>query len=292
MQLTRALCELREYKECAEYWDNIKRKPNNDIVKTMTELQTVSALYKVGRKDEAIEIYTRYGDVASIRTVNGGKKGDELELVYDHNPNSPYLDDELQKWLLYYGKDDTDKRYEEYKPYTLDDEKLSLLVKVASKVVNNKKTKKKTLWFYALASIYDITETRQRPKTFWNVGDNIRKTHTLEILTMFCRYGLMQRRQNTAKYNQDYEYRLLADLKWLSQKIKREVMPDAYKKLNANTWREYDDDNCEAYQAEANTFYWNDALRRIYSVQSAHAGIKQAGTYVKYNWRTWLRTFS
>lgn len=262
LQLTRSLCALREYKECAEYWDNIKGKLSNDVVKTMTELQAASALYKVGRKDEAIEIYARYGDVSSIRVVNEGKKGDELEFVYDHNPNSPYLDGELQKWLIYYGRDDTDKRYTEYEPYTLNEEKLNLLVRVANKAVRNKETKKKAMWYYVLASIYDITGDPRKAKHYLERGQQYPKDaylrDTYHVLQMWLD-------AKTAKYNLAYEQRLLEDLKWLTQKIKREVTPKVYKKLtiNANTWREYDDDNRDVYQAEANTFYWNDALRRI-----------------------------
>jgi hypothetical protein len=69
----------------------------------MTELKAASALYKVGRHDEALRIYAKYGDVESIRAINGGKIDNELEFVYEHHPNSPYLEEEVQKWLIYYG---------------------------------------------------------------------------------------------------------------------------------------------------------------------------------------------
>lgn len=262
LQMTRALCALREYKECAEYWDRIKAKLDNDVVKTMTELQAASALYKVNRKDEAIEIYARHGDVASIRVVNGGKKGNELEFVYEHNPNSPYLEGELQKWLICYGMDDTDKRYDEYKPYTLDDEKLNMLSRVANKAVKSKRTRKKAMWYYVLAAIYDITGDPAKAKNYLKHGQQYPKDTYLSDSYHVLRMWLDAK---TATYNKAYEQQLLCDLKWLTQKIKHEVTPEIYKKLTIDpcSWREYDDDNRDVYQAEANTFYWNDALRRI-----------------------------
>lgn len=74
LQMTRALCALREYNECAGYWDLIKGELSNDAVKTMAELQAASALYKVGRKNEAIDIYAKYGDIRPyIRATTAGR---------------------------------------------------------------------------------------------------------------------------------------------------------------------------------------------------------------------------
>lgn len=279
LQMTRALCTLKEYKKCAEYWDNIKGRLDNDVVKTMTELRAASALYKVGRKDEAIEIYARYGDVSSIRVVNGGKKIDELEFVYDHNPNSPYLEGELQKWLIYYGTDNVDKRYEEYKPYTLANERLNVLYKVANKAVRNKRTKKKAMWYYVLAALCDITQNPAKAKNMLERGQRYPKDAYLRDSYHVLHMWLDAK---TAIYNQAYERRLLSDLKWLTQKIKREVTPDVYKKLtvDASSWREYDDDNRDIYQVEANTFYWNDALRRIL-LRAVCPRMHEAGKHIR-----------
>lgn len=279
LQMTRALCALREYKECATFWNNVKGKLDNDVVKTMTELQAASALYKIGRKNEAIDIYAKYGDVASIRVANGGKKGNELEFVYDHNPNSPYLEGELQKWLIYYGRDGKDKIYDEYKPYNLNDEKLSMLVKVANKAVKNKKTKRKAMWYYVLAAIYDITGNPIKAKHYLECGQRYPKDAYLRDSYHVLHMWLDAK---TATYNKAYEQRLMGDLKWLTRKVKREVTPEIHKKLTIDpcSWREYDDDNRNVYQDVANTFYWNDALRRIL-LRVVCPRMHKAGKYVR-----------
>lgn len=262
LQLTRALCALREYKECADYWENIKGELNNDVVKKMTELQAASALYKTGKKDEAMEIYAKYGDVASIRAINGGKIDNELEFVYDHCPNSPYLAGELQKWLLYYGY------YENVKPWEVwDVKKINSILKVAHKAVKRKGTRNKAMWYYTLASLYDINGKPQKARSYLERGQQYPKNAFLRDSYHVLHMWLDAK---TSTFNHAYEQRLMKDLKWLASKIRREATQSVYNRLT---------DTCYSfslwipdaprevyhqwYRGKPNSFYWNDAMRRI-----------------------------
>jgi hypothetical protein len=262
LQMVRALCTLREYDECAKYWDNIKGKLDNNVIKIMTELRAADALYKTGRKDEALEIYARHGDVSSIRAINGGEIHNELEFVYEHNPNSPYLEEELQKWLIYFGDDSTEQSYKNGHTCSWDVEKLNDILKVAHRAVQEKKTKSKAMWYYTLAALYDIKGEPHKAKKYLHIGQQYPKDSFLSDSYHVLKMWLEAK---TATYNLAYEQRLMNDLKWLEQKIKKEVTPEAYEKLNFDEiWqKEYTDDNRDVYQCEANTFYWNDAMRRL-----------------------------
>lgn len=265
LQMVRALCTLRQYKECVKYWNSINTKLTDDVVKKMAELRVAAALNKTGNKEEALEIYAKYGDVASIRAINGGKIDDELGFVYDHCPNSPYLAGELQKWLIYYGQEYDD---EFGKPWmNCDIEKINSILKVAHKAVKGKHTRHKAMWYYTLASLYDINGKPQKAKAYLERGQRYPKNAFLRDSYHVLHIWLDAK---TSTFNYAYEMRLMRDLKWLSNKIKKEVTPDVYKRL-INTYRRSrlgtPDEPREVYhdwyQGKPNTFYWNDAMRRI-----------------------------
>lgn len=262
LQMVRALCSLREYEECARYWDAIKRKLSNDVIMNMTELKAAAALYKTGRQEEAMEIYIRHGDVASIRAINDGEIENELEFVYEHSPNSPYLEDELQKWLIYFGDDSTEKGFKNGHIYHWDAEKLNSLMKVAHRAVNEKKSRKMAMWYYTLAALYDTKGEPDEAKKYLEMGQRHPKTPFLKDSYRMLSIWLDAK---TATYDQVYEQRLMGDLKWLARKIRREVTPSTYRKLNYDMiWNtKFTDDNREVYQYISNTFYWNDAFRRL-----------------------------
>ncbi|MBR5716264.1 MAG: hypothetical protein IKX59_06720 [Bacteroidales bacterium] len=262
LQMVRALCTLREYQACADYWDAIRGQLSNDAVAKMTELRAAAALYKVGRIDEAFSIYARHGDVASIRAVNGGQVADELAFVYNLDPNSPYLEGELQKWLL---NRDTDRT--EY------------LRELAHRAVKEKKSRQLAMWHYVLAALYDMNGEPHKAMRYLAQGEHYPKDPYLRDTYHVLRMWLDAR---TSTYDEAYELRLLNDLKWLAGKIKREATPELCRKLDEYNDKKggYEDGCWEVYQCVSNTFYWNDALRRIL-FKAVCPRMHEAGKYVR-----------
>lgn len=279
LQMLRALCSLREYDVCARYWDAIKGKLNDDVIKNMTELKVAAALYKTGRQEEALEIYTRYGDVASIRAINDGQIENELEFVYEHNPNSPYLEGELQKWLLYFGDGSTENSFKNGHIYHWDAEKLNSLMKVAHRAVKEKKSKKMAMWYYTLAALYDTKGEPDEAKKYLELGHRYPKTPFLKDSYRVLQMWLDAK---TATFDQVYELRLMNDLKWLVGKIRKEVTPSTFHKLNYDEiWdSEFTDDNRDIYQYKANTFYWNDVFRRLL-LRVVCPRLHEGGNYIR-----------
>ena len=280
LQLMRALCSLREYQACADYWDDVKMRLPNDAIRKMAELRAAAALSKVGRMEEAIDIYARYGDVASVRAVNGGQIDNELEFVYEHCPNSPYLAEEVQKWLLCYGDDATENYFKDKQscPY-FDLKGFNNLSDVAHRAVKEKKSKQLAMWYYALAALYDMKGELKEAKKCLQRGQNFQKDPFLRDSYRVMRIWLDAK---TATYDEAYEHRLMTDLQWLCRKIRREVKPEFFKVFQYydDFCGTHEDDNREIYQYVSNTFYWNDALRRIlYKVVCPR--MHEAGKYVR-----------
>lgn len=278
LQMMRALCSLREYQNCADYWDDIKDRLPNNAIRKMAELRAASALCKVGRCDEAFDIYARYGDVASIRAVKGGQIDNELAFVYDRAPNSPYLAGEVQKWLNYFGNDETEERIKNGISYSYDDKKLQKLLEVAQQAVKEKKSRQLAMWYYVLAAIHDTKGDPHTAKKYLQLGQRYRKDQYLADTYRVLRMWLDAK---TSTYYEAYEERLLNDLQWLAGKIRREATPEVHKRLIMDAWGEkYADYNLEVYQCVSNTFYWNDALRRIL-FKAVCPRMHEAGKYVR-----------
>lgn len=282
LQMVRALCTLREYEKCATYWDCVKRKLSNNAVKKMTELKAASALYKVGRHDEALRIYAKYGDVASIRAINDGTIDNELEFVYNIYPNSPYLAGEIQKWLLYFGDDSTEAGYKN-ESNDLGSQRIDQLVEVARRAVREKKSKNMAMWYYTLAALYDMQGKPFKAKNYLIQGMAYPKSPFLRDSYRVLNMWIDAR---TATYDQEYEQRLMDDLKWLIHKIKKEISPDVYNKITpqqeaywiGNKYNKYYESM--GYLDYANSFYWNDAMRRIL-LREVCPRMHKAGKYVR-----------
>jgi len=272
LQMARALCSLRRYNECVSYWDHIKGKLTDDVIKKMTELRVAEALHKTGRHEEAMRIYATYGDVASIRAINSGQIENELEFVYEHAPNSPYLDEELQKWLLYYGDDFTERMVKSGQKNALDVDRLNSLLKVTHRAVREKKTKKLAMWYYVLAALYDTQGESHKAKRYLEKGLKYKKDPFLRDSYHVLQMWLDAK---TTTYNHAYEQRLMRDLKWLEQKIQHDITPEFIRKISGvedHTSGPLEEnyiysDNAfgyyTGYHEVSNIFYWNDVMRRL-----------------------------
>ena len=277
LQMVRALCALREYQDCVNYWNDVEKDVPDCAVKKMAELKVASALYKTGKQDGALEIYAKYGDVASIRAVNGGQIDNELEYVYEHFPNSPYIEGEIQKWLIYYGGEwigDAIKR----DSYCSAD-KFNEVLRVAHRAVRERKTNKMAMWYYTLASLYDIKGEPKKAKNYLAQGNRYKKDPFLR--DSYRVLGMWLDAQ-TAAYDDAYELSLFEDLKWLVGKIKREVPPNLLEQFQDNKGDDYYAvyNYRNGYHEKANSFYWNDAMRRIL-LRKVCPRMHEAGKYTR-----------
>lgn len=282
LQKIRALCALRYYEECVSFWNSVKHKLPENVIKTMCELRAAAAINKTGDQEEALKIYAKYGDIASIRVINNGNIDNELEYVYNLHPNSPYLEGEIQKWLLYFGSDWVEKRLknDDFEWYT---PRFDHFFKVAHRAVKEKKSKKMAMWYYTLATLYDMQGKASKAKKYLDQGMTYPQSPFLKDSYRVLRMWLDAR---TAIYDSEYEQRLMADLKWLVHKINNEIKPKVYEKIKPR--KEYYSIGMDyhsyyttrGYLDYANSFYWNDAMRRIL-LREVCPRMHKAGKYVR-----------
>lgn len=259
LQLLRALCAQRKYEECVDVWRKNESLLKHNVVRTMAELKAAGALNKIGEKQEALKIYTKYGDVSSIRTLNDGKIKNELEFVYKLQPNSSYIPGELQKWLVFFGGDWSRNAYASAGVYS---ERINNIIKVGKKAIRNQKVKDKAMWYYTLAAFYDVKGESKKALVYLRRGDSYPKTSFLRDSYRVLRMYLEAK---TVVYDAAYEHKLFVDLKWLVSKIEKEKPVDFLQKMDPNHTCPYSIDGFlyMGYQDTPNSFYWNDALRRI-----------------------------
>lgn len=272
LQAMRALCNLRKYDECARYWYSVKNKIPDNVIRDMCELKAAAALNKTGRSEEALEIYARHGDVASIRAINNGEIDNELLFVYDSCPNSPYLEGELQKWLLYFGAERNCSspmascRYNE--------EQLDELLQVVHKAVREKKSDNMAMWYYTLAALYDVKGKPKQAKKYLNRGMSYRKNLFLRDSYRLLRMWL---EAQTLPADSMYEKQLEADIRWLVAKVERD-------RPSGSDETKFEPEefcyNRNYYEGKPNSFYWNDALRRLL-LRAVCPKMHKAGKYVR-----------
>ena len=268
LQLMRALFAQRKYRECVNIWSKRKNRLADDVVRKFAELRAAGAMCKIGNKQDALKIYAKYGDISSIRTLNDGYIDNELEYVYNLQPNSPYLIGELQKWLIHFGSD-----WAMNSGWKLDvyDKRISDIIKVAKRAVKSRNTKNKAMWYYTLAALHDVKGQTCKAITYLNQGDKCTKSPFLKDSYRVLRMWL---EAQTAVYDASYEKKLFADLKWLVAKIENNVSQNFYQKMDCpdrnlkecfvvvrNDTLTYSPNM--GYIDYPNTFYWNDAMRRI-----------------------------
>lgn len=277
LQAMRALCNLRKYDECTRYWDSVKNAIPKNVIRDMCELKAAAALYKTGRTTEALNIYAKYGDIASIRAINNGSIDNELLYVYDHCPNSPYIEGEIQKYLLYYGEESST-------PTWFEDEFLDDILAVAHKAIREKKSKQMAMWYYTLAALYDVKGQPNKAKSYLCQGMKYRK---FSFLSDSYRVLKMWLDAQTLPCDSSYEAQLATDLRWLVAKVERNRTSNFEKTMMnpqeppRNSLSGFPEDLYSGYyQDNSNTYYWNDALRRLL-LRAVCPKMHKAGKFIR-----------
>lgn len=284
LQAMRALCNLRKYDECSKYWDSIKNAIPNDVIRNMCELKAAAALNKTGRTSEALNIYAKYGDIASIRAINNGSIDNELLYVYDHCPTSPYIEGEIQKWLLYFGGEYNHTAFTNGRTTWFDEEYMDDILAVAHKAIREKKSKQMAMWYYTMAALYDVQGQPEQAKKYLCRGMKYRKSSFLRDSYRILRMWLDAQ---TLPCDSSYEAQLEVDLRWLVAMVERNKSADFEKTMMKpketlgdplDDYRDYSYWNY--YQDWSNSFYWNDALRRLL-LRAVCPKMHKVGKYIR-----------
>lgn len=249
LQGLRCLNSLRRWGESIEFWEQQRDSIPDNFIRTMAEREVAAAYRQAGQDSIAASIYSRVGDIASLRMCKINR-GSEMEFVYEHCPDSPYFPEEIQRVIMSIEKTHMINIQNRYDWEPEDSLFAERFLKLCRRVLYERKVKNPAMWLYSAAATLDALDRPKESLSFIREGERQAKNGFLRksfrILKMHIEAKILP-------INNDYENRLFKDLQWLSGEI-IENMNDGEKRNLRKLTR---------YGQGINIYYWNDAMRRI-----------------------------
>lgn len=268
LQGLRCLNTLRRWDDSIEFWEQQRDSLTHNVIFTMAEREVAAAYHQMGNDSIAADIYARVGDIASLRMCRKNRD-DEMEYIYEHCPNSPYFPEEIQCLLTHFDRNYCPPNERDWYYYRTWDKGDSLraeqFLKLCRRVVLERKAKDLAMWNYATAVTYDILEQPKESMKYIRQGERLCKD---DFLRKSFRLLRMHVEAQILPMNHNYDQRLFRDLRWLCQQIDNNMSPAEKERLS----------KMACYKWDGNTYYWNDAMRRILHIDVCPRMIKAGRT--------------
>lgn len=255
LQGLRCLNATRNWSDAIEFWEQQRDSLPDDVIRTMAEREVAAAYHQMGSDSIAADIYARVGDIASLRFCRTNQNN-EMEYIYEHCPDSPYFPEEIQALLTYFDKNHSTypQWYEEWRCYlTWGDEdslRATNFLNLCRRVLCERKVKNPAMWCYAAAATLDALGNPKGSVSYISEGERVCKD---EFLHKSFRLLRMHVEAQILPLNNEYFQKLFRDLQWLTYEIDKNMNQTEKSLLSKLT----------NYQWDSNTYYWNDAMRRI-----------------------------
>ena len=236
--------------ECVALWKEAAKVMQGSHLGDQAEGYYAACLNRLGRKKEAVEVYARLGDAASLQFLEEDKAG-VFEQVMRYRPNSPFFPVALQRVLFVVENYSVD---EHFACYDLDQKQLQRLLKLAVDAAGDPRVENQAMWRYVAACLLDH-EGRQSEALKMLDGAETQD----EFLATSIRILGIYLHSRLDAIDDRYERRLFADLQWMDSLMLREweALDSVERYRLAHIWGfGY---NFEIFR----TLYANDALRRI-----------------------------
>lgn len=236
--------------ECVALWKDAEEVMRGSHLRDQAEGYYAACLNRMGRKKEAVEVYARLGDAASLQLLQDDKAA-VFEQVMRSRPNSPFFPIALQRVLFVVENYSVDNRFT---CYDLDKKQLQRLLKLATSAGSDPRVKNQAMWRYTAACLLDH-EGRQREALKMLDGAETQDeflSNAIRILGIYLHARL-------DAIDDGYEQRLFADLQWMDNLMQQEWVAldsvERYRLAHSNGFGY----NFDIYR----TLYSYDALRRI-----------------------------
>lgn len=246
LQAVRALVAARRYDDCLNFWQQAGKRMAPGVMRDMTEREVAAAMLRVGLNDEAARIYIRQNDIRSL--VQCRRFADDRErmlFVYDVCPDSPYLKEEVQRYLL-----QIDVTSQWYSDDSITKRNINALTTLARRAINERRSTDMALWHYVMGAALDADGRTTEALKYIRRGEGLCRDpfmkNSLRVLRIYAE-------AKTARPGQTYDRRLLRDLRWLDGMIRRNLDTATVNILSEE----------RSYKWRCNFYYWNAAMRRI-----------------------------
>ena len=209
-----------------------------------------ACLNRMGHRREALDVYSRLGDAASLQLLLDDKV-EVFERVLRHRPNSPFFPMALQR-VLFVAENYTTSS--DFTPYSLDSLQLRRLLTLCRLAGSDVRVKNKPMWRYAAACLLDLQGRRREALA---LVENLRSDD--DFLNTSIRVLRLHLHARLDPVDDAYEQRLLRDLRWLDARMQQEwASADS-----ATRFRLSHIDGFGYNYTVFRTVYSYDALRRI-----------------------------
>lgn len=250
LQALRCLNTLRKWYDSIELWEVQRDSLSNDVIRTMAEREVAAAYLHVGKDSVAADIYARVGDIESLRMCKLNRDN-EMEYVYEHCPDSPYFPEEIQALLMEIDQNHTGYVYwNDIEWSERDSLAANQFLKLCRRVLYERRVKNPAMWLYATAATLDGLSRPNESMPYIVEGERLAKD---EFLRKSFRLLRMHIEAQLHPLDEKYDQRLFRDLQWLTREIDN----------NMNDAQRTHLSNLSNFNWENNSYYWNDAMRRI-----------------------------
>lgn len=236
--------------ECIALWSKRKAAFNNSHLREQAEGYLAACLNRTGHRQEAIRIYARLGDAASLQLLLDDRV-EVFEQMLRNKPNSPFFPIALQRVLF------VTENYvsgDEFTRYELDSLQLRRLAALAQQAGHSPRVRNQAMWLYTAACLLD--HLGERRKALALVENLKSKDDFLNTSIRVLRLHLHAQLDNL---DADFDRRLMTELKWLDRRMQTE-----WKALDASERFRLSHVDGFGYDYDIfRTVYANDALRRI-----------------------------
>lgn len=268
LQAVRALFSQQKYEQCISLWESeASLLPEDNLMRGLIQPYIAGAEFRINNSQKAIAYYAQLGDVNSMLFCAGraGEKlstEEALELVCEYAPNSSCIARILQKYVRdleptgdIYMSDVTESRV------AVNEDFYSLCLRMAQ----DTRVRNRAMWYYTAAFLCDLKGDIQEASRLLSFAENCNTDKFIKESVKVFRIYIDAK---TGTYNEAYESKLLAQLKWLDSKIVDCIDETVIEK----TARE------DKFQMNLSYYYWNDVMRRIILAEVCPRMIKAGKT--------------
>ena len=251
LQAVRAMTSLNQYEEIVAFWKRVENRISEGLMRRMTLSYVAGAYVHLDDIEQAKWCYKQANDIqglleCDLRYQPEMSRVEKMELLYENYPDCPEFRVDLWQIL---GHVDPDRRTGEDWFFFEDNRKEILaLGKLCDKVLDGNLLADKALWAYAATYIAHLQGDDKKADRYLKTAESVVKDPNLADAIKVMRIYIDAQ---ICTYNKVYEQKLFGQLRWLQQRMEKDI------EETANKVRFYDLTNCFSF------YYWNDAMRCI-----------------------------
>ena len=210
----------KAHKDNIRYWEKVASKLKDNLFKVEMKNMYAGALYNIGQKEKACDIFVEMGDLTSIKyCVRKQRNLEGIKKEYAQNPNLPTLNFLVQDFVNN-TQESIDCNYdsefnEELDTKTILKRESMNFIKFASKVLKEGKTKSPSMWEAARGFINYLYGNQEAAIKQLTNARTLAGTQRMKDNARACL--ALAKTHEAQPTNEFFDY-LLGEFKWLQNK--------------------------------------------------------------------------